>query len=268
MSVAIERFQEAIFEERYGQLQYAMLPFIVKDIVTSYTSSGGVAGEAVNNDIIPEIGEPLDSVWYPNVRCFNRRVQVINKNEQGFIARVECEFGREYPEHGGAFLYPIHGSGHLIQREVDKKRDGTPLVFKLPDGSGGLVDKKFTLNVLVPAGECVIQTTEFGNDPELIKKLYVNKVNEHEWRGHPAKEWLCSSAEYEPIQTLDDNCRWAFRWHFVHQEGGHKYVALWKNPEDGTTPLNNDPPGAVYRVEVDDWHETAHFGIAFPYILD
>lgn len=265
-SVAYELFQESVYEERYGQLQYAMLPFIVKDVVTSYTTSAGVCGDAMQNPVIPTIGAQLDSVFFPNVRCFNRRPRVVSKNAQGFVVRIECEFQREYPEHGTVTtFFPLQGSSHLVQEEIiAAKKDGTKLQFKLPDGAGGLKNVDVSLNVTMPTGELVIPTTEFGNDPEAITALFQNKVNEHVWHDGQPKEWLCTGAEYEPIQTLDENCRWAFRWHFVCKKGGHIYKATWKDPNTGGTPADGDPPGSVYHITMDDYHDTAAFGVNFP----
>jgi hypothetical protein len=165
------------------------------------------------------------------------------------IVRITCSYEYEEPNP----TYALRGGSSCTQIETNYASPGSTNRITLTYSG---VTCTGSITPLVPQGHLTLEAGIATANPDTYVGLYVGRYNLGAWRGGAAKEWLCTSVEYE----LRDKMRTPPWYHFVftfeRKVGGWVYYCAYKSP-DGTIPNDDD---AITEV---DWHEGSDFSTLF-----
>lgn len=235
-------FESIKVEEDSGMVTRAERSFIVTVPVAGL--AGDVFALASLETDVPQPGESL-STAFPHVRLRRRSFELLSTSGAVATVKISCSYEYEEPYP----TYALRGGSACTQIETNYASPGSTSRITLSYNSTTCTG---TITPLVPQAHLSLEASIATRNPDTYVGLYVGKYNLSEWRGGAAKEWLCTSVEYELRNKISDPPVYHFAFTFERKVGGWLYYVAYKTP-DGVIPDDN---AAITEV---DWHEYAEF---------
>ena len=213
----------------------------------------GIAGQlqALTTASVPQAGDE-----HPNIAG----LFVVDRNVNPIApTQAQVEIVYRTPD----FVAPpgqsakISGSVSAEQISTMKERDGEQIFVKHWAGLGSpFLYQGGEVDVLVPRDEIQFARTEQSNNPQVIPRGYVSKVNDATWYGGAPFTWLCVDISFELSNASTTLPTYSFTYRFRHNPDGHDPQIVYIDEQTG-----RPPPGLVefigYKTVI--WYEKASF---------
>lgn len=222
-TVIYDLIEDAEAMEEAGEFLTCNRTFTVE--VPNTGRVGDAFHDAANDSRIPKCGDEL-SDYYPNIKCERRSCSLAGYSATGMVrVKVRCEYGLQRPSDDPL---SVSGDSTLNQIKITKDRNGS-YVGVTHDGEF----KQVPVTVLQARHGFSIQMTEYTDDPETLRRSWINHINTDNWKGGAPKEWLVARVAYQLVNRTTDPLTYVFTYEFDCKPGGHVYAAGLYD-DDGT----------------------------------
>lgn len=174
-------------------------------------------------------------------------------------ASVVCTYRRQET------TQPTYRGGTALEQVTSElDRDGNQITV---EDSNGIIQGG-EINVLSPQSTLVAEVIESTNIPGTLSSQWAGYVNELAWNGGQPGQWLCESADFEPVDMTAIPKKWRFTYVFRRKrasetdlEPAHQPSVYFVDPE-----TNRPPDGLVADVGYKrvNWYPAREFGSKFP----
>lgn len=201
---------------------------------------------ALADSAVPAINDELSG--HTNLVCQRRSARVIPNSSNS--VEVVCEY---VPKHEAGIDFVFSGESSIAETEVTRDRFGFSLY----------VQHTFTTDQ--SAGELAGLTITQGSSPSVFKALttlratgklqrdlpqvetaqWVGHTNSAAWASGPSRTWLCTRADFVPLDLSTSPKTYLFTFEFQHDPQGVNPLIYFVDPRD-----NKPPPDLIDGVGI------------------
>ena len=235
-----------------GQIMEYRRVLYVRNIAA--TTHPAAMTEVLTSAGMPDVGHTV-TINGDDVVLEEREVTI----DRDKSATVICTYRRQET------TQPTYRGGTSLEQVVSElDRDGNQITVA---DSNGIIQGG-EISTTSPQSTLVAEVVEATNTPGTLSSQWAGYVNEVAWNGGQPGQWLCESAEFDPVDMLATPRRWRFTYVFRRKrvsetdtEPSHQPSVYFVDPETNRPPDGLQPDVGYKRVE---WYPARVFGTKFP----